>query len=45
MYNCDIYEIEYGEKTVKNLETLAFCKILGITLEDLYSDTDKYYEA
>ena len=45
MYNCNIYEIEYGKKTVKDFEVLAFCKVLGITLEELYSDTDKYYEA
>ena len=32
-------------KTVKDFEVLAFCKVLGITLEDLYSDTEKYYEA
>ena len=29
----------------KDFEVLAFCKVLGITLEDLYSDTEKYYEA
>ena len=45
MYNCDIYELEYGKKTVKDFEVLAFCKVLGITLEELYSNTDKYYEA
>ena len=45
MYNCDIYEIEYGKKTVKDFEVLAFCKVLGITLEELYSNTDKYYQA
>ena len=45
MYNCDIYEIEYGKKTVKDFEVLAFCKVLRITLEELYSNTDKYYEA
>ena len=45
MYNCDIYEIGYGKKTVKDFEVLAFCKVLGITLEELYSNTDKYYEA
>ena len=22
-----------------------FCKVLNITLDDLYSDTDQYYEA
>ena len=45
MYICDIYEIEYGKKTVKDFEALAFCKALNITLNDLYSDTDQYYEA
>ena len=45
MYNFDIYEIEYGKKTFKDFEVLAFCKVLGITLEELYSNTDKYYEA
>ena len=45
MYISDIYVIEHGKKTVKDFEALAFCKVLGITLEDLYSDTDKYYEA
>ena len=43
--NCDIYEIEHGKKTVKDFEALAFCKVLGITLDDLYKDTDKFYEA
>ena len=33
------------KKTVKDFEVLAFCKVLDITLNDLYSDTDKYYEA
>ena len=45
MYICDIYEIEYGKKTVKDYEALAFCKVLGITLDDLYSNTEEYYEA
>ena len=45
MYICDIYEIEYGKKTVKDFKALAFCKVLGISLEDLYDDTDQYYEA
>lgn len=45
MYIYDIYEIEYGKKTVKDFEVLAFCKVLNITLDDIYSDTDQYYEA
>lgn len=45
MYICDIYEIEYGKKTVKDFEVLAFCKVLGISLDELYSNTEEYYEA
>lgn len=45
MYICDIYEIEYGKKNAKDFEALAFCKVLNISLNDLYSDTDHYYEA
>ena len=45
LHFCDIYEIEYGKKTVKDFEALAFCKVLNITLDDPYSDTDQYYEA
>ena len=41
----DIYEIEYGKKTVKDFEALAFCKVLNISLDDLYSNTEEYYEA
>jgi len=45
MYICDIYEIEYGKKTVKDFEALAFCKVLDISLDDLYEGADNYYEA
>lgn len=45
MYNCDIYEIEYGKKNVKDFEALAFCKVLNISLEDLYADTEQYYDS
>lgn len=44
MYISDIYEIEHGKKTVKDFEALAFCKVLGISLEELYEGTDKYFE-
>ena len=44
MYISDIYEIEHGKKTVKDFEALAFCKVLGISLEKLYEGTDKYFE-
>ena len=44
MYNCDIYEIEYGKKTVKDFEAFAFCKVLDISLEELYEGSEKYFE-
>ncbi len=45
MYICDIYEIEYGKKTVKDFEAMAFCKVLNISLEQLFEDTNTYFEA
>ena len=44
MYICDIYEIEHGKKTVKDFEALAFCKVLNITLDQLYENTDYFFE-
>lgn len=44
MYISDIYEIEHGKKTVKDFEALAFCKVLDISLEQLYENTEKYFE-
>ncbi len=44
MYISDIYEIEHGKKTVKDFETFAFCKVLNITLEDLYAGADSFFE-
>ena len=40
-----LFPYDIKAKTVKDFEILAFCKVLGISLEDLYSDTEKYYEA
>ena len=44
MYISDIYEIEHGKKTVKDFEALAFCKVLDISLEQAYENTEKYFE-
>ena len=44
MYIADIYEIEHGKKTVKDFEALAFCKVLDISLEELYEGAEKYFE-
>lgn len=44
MYHTDIYNIEHGLKTVRDFEVKGFCKALNITLDNLYENTDKYYE-
>lgn len=44
MYISDIYEIEHGKKTVKDFEAFAFCKVLDISLEELYEGAEKYFE-
>ncbi len=44
MYPSDIYEIEYGKKLVKDFESKAFCIVLNITLEELYAETDAFFE-
>ncbi|HJJ04908.1 MAG TPA: hypothetical protein OIM45_03440 [Clostridiaceae bacterium] len=44
MYIADIYEIENNKRLVKDFEIKAFCYALNVSLEDLYDDTDKYFE-
>ena len=44
MYISDIYEIEHGKKTVKDFEVIAFCKVLDISLEQLYENYEEFFE-
>ena len=44
MYISDIYEIEHGKKTVKDFEVIAFCKVLDISLEQLYENYEDFFE-
>ena len=43
MYNADIYEIEYGLRTIKDYEVYAFSKVLDVTLDELYNGVDKEF--
>lgn len=43
MFSADIYEIENNKRLVKDFEIKAFCLALNINLDDLYTDTDKYF--
>lgn len=44
MYRADIYEIENNKRLVKDFESKALCIALSISLDELYADTDKYFE-
>lgn len=44
MFKADIYEIENNKRLVKDFESKALCIALSISLDELYADTDKYFE-
>ena len=44
MYKSDIYEIENNKRLVKDFEVKAICLALSITLDELYDDTNKFFE-
>lgn len=44
MYKSDIYEIENNKRLVKDFEAKALCIALSVSLDELYADTDKYFE-
>jgi len=44
MFIADIYEIENNKRLVKDFEVKAFCKALNKTFEQLYDDTDQFFE-
>ncbi len=43
LYINDIYKIEYGKRTVKDYELFAFSKVLNVSLEQLFEDTEKNF--
>ena len=44
MYISDIYQIQHSKKTLKDFEAFAFCKVLNISLEDLFDGAEKFFE-
>lgn len=44
MFIADIYEIENNKRLVKDFEVKAFCKALNVSFDDIYNDTDQYFE-
>lgn len=43
LYHSDIFEIENHTRLIKDFELKAICKVLNITYEQVFEDTDKYY--
>lgn len=43
LYHSDIFDIENHSRIVKDFELKAICKVLDITFEQVYEDTDKFY--
>lgn len=44
IYNSDIHYMEHGEKPIKDYEAKALSMVLGISLEQIYENTDKDFE-
>lgn len=44
LYHSDIYLIEYNKRIVRDYEALAFAKVFKISLDELYSGTEKELE-
>lgn len=44
MYIADIYEIENNKRLVKDFEAKAFAISFNITLDDMFNDTDVFFE-
>lgn len=43
LYNSDISRIENNTLFIRDYEQKAICKVLGITIEQLFENTDKYF--
>lgn len=44
IYDSDITRMEAHSVFVRDYEQIAICKVLNITLEQLFEDTSKYFD-
>ncbi|MBR2743934.1 MAG: helix-turn-helix transcriptional regulator [Clostridia bacterium] len=44
IYHSDISQIENQKLMLKDFEIIAFCKVLGVTYEQLFEDTDNIFD-
>ena len=43
IYHSDISQIENQKLLLKDFEIIAFCKVLGVTYDQLFEDTDNIF--
>ena len=44
IYHSDISQIENEKLLLKDFEIIAFCKVLGVTYDQLFEDTDNIFD-
>ncbi len=44
LYNSDLSRIENNMLFIRDYEQKAICKVLNISVEQLFEDTDKYFD-
>lgn len=44
LFNADISRIENNKLFIRDFELKAICKVLNISVEQLFENTDKYFE-
>ena len=44
LYNSDISRIENNTLFIRDYEQKAICKVLNISIEQLFENTDKYFD-
>ncbi len=44
IYHSDISQIEHQKLLLKDFEIIAFCKILNVSYEQLFEDTDNIFD-
>ena len=44
IYHSDISQIENQKLLLKDFEIIAFCKVLGVTHDQLFEDTDNIFD-
>lgn len=44
LYHSDISQIENGKLLIKDFEIIAICKVLQITYDQIFENTDKLFD-